>query len=182
MTDEPPPKPPGQTPPESPQQEQGRTVAGGISISPPTPTTAHFPYPPGTGLVGLQQAVQIWQSPYPPPDAVERYEKICPGAFDRILAMAERLQAAQIEQGRTVAQFTQNDTKRGQWLGFLVAIGSLLGVVASLALGSPWVAVAFLSVPVMAVAKALIDSAKASPAPEPPATQPTTPPPPAIQA
>jgi uncharacterized membrane protein len=113
---------------------------------------------------------------------VERYEKICPAAFDRILSMAERLQAAQIEQGRTVAQFTQIDTKRGQWLGFLVAIGALLGAVASLALGSPWVAVAFLSVPVMAVAKALIDSAKASPAPKPPAIQPTTPSPPGIQA
>jgi hypothetical protein len=129
MTDEPPSKP---SSPEAP--EPG---AGGISISPPQAASAYFPYPPGTSLVG--QAVQIWQSPYPPPDAVERYEKICPGAFDRILGMA-----------------------CAHWLGFVVAIAALIAAIVSLLFGdNPWVAGLCLSVPVMAVAKALIDSAKA---------------------
>ena len=35
--------------------------------------------------------VQVWQGQFPPPDAVEKYEAVLPGAFDRIVAMAERL-------------------------------------------------------------------------------------------
>jgi hypothetical protein len=76
--------------------------------------------------------------------------------------MAERLQAAQIKQTETAAQFAQVDTKRGHWLGFAVAIAALVAAIVSLLLDNPWVAGLCLSVPVMAVAKALIDSAKAS--------------------
>lgn len=32
---------------------------------------------------------QTWVGPLPPPNALEAYEKILPGAADRILAMAE---------------------------------------------------------------------------------------------
>src|SRR5947208_2283302 len=45
-----------------------------------------------------QEVVQIWQGQYPPPESVEHYEKVLPGSFDRMIAMAERLQAAQIDE------------------------------------------------------------------------------------
>jgi cadmium resistance protein CadD (predicted permease) len=76
--------------------------------------------------------------------------------------MAEQLQAAQIKQTDTAAQFAQNDTRRGHWLGFVVAIAALIAAIVSLLLGNPWVAGLCLSVPVMAVAKALIDSVNAA--------------------
>src|ERR1700722_7370195 len=31
---------------------------------------------------------QSWQGPYPPPHAIERYERALPGFFDRIVSMA----------------------------------------------------------------------------------------------
>jgi uncharacterized membrane protein len=159
MTDEPPPKPPDKPPTEAtPAESPDLGSAGGV------PIPGHFPYPPGTPggtVVGVQQAVQIWQSPYPPPEAIERYEKICPGTFDRMLGMAERLQAAQIKQTETSNQFIQNDTRRGQWLGFAVAMAALIAAIVVVLIGNPWVASLCLSVPVMAIAKALIDSVKA---------------------
>jgi uncharacterized membrane protein len=186
MTEEPPQKPPNEAPSKPPEQGQVRAPApeqgrvDGPSVQVPPAILAQLQYPPGPGaLIGLQQALQIWQSPYPPPDAIERYEKINPGSFDRILKMVERLQAAQIEQTRIASQFTQNDTRRAQWLGFAVAITALLGALACLLLEYPWVAAVFLSVPVMTVARALIDSATAPSKSQPSTTQSTTIPSPA---
>jgi hypothetical protein len=75
--------------------------------------------------------------------------------------MAERLQAAQIEAGRTAQLFARNDTKRGHWLGWSLGAIACACAVISLALGNAWVAGAFLSVPVLGVARALIESVKA---------------------
>jgi uncharacterized membrane protein len=168
MSDESSKKSPTDQPPNSPENipaevsQQQRDAAA--ASAGPVPASAHFPYPIGTsgGTAVVQQAVQIWQSPYPPPDAIERYEKVCPGTLDRILGMAERLQEAQLTQAATNARAARDDTRRAHWLGFAVAIAALFAAIVSLLLGdNAWVASLCLSVPVMAVAKALIDSAKA---------------------
>jgi uncharacterized membrane protein len=39
--------------------------------------------------------VQLWQGQFPPPDALERYEKLLPGAFNRMMVMAETAQTNQ---------------------------------------------------------------------------------------
>jgi hypothetical protein len=57
----------------------------------------------------------------------------------------------------------QTDTRRGHWLGWSVAILAMGGALGCLALGYPWVASLFLGIPVMAVAKALIESVKSKP-------------------
>jgi uncharacterized membrane protein len=105
--------------------------------------------------------LHVWEGQFPPPEAVERYEKIQPGAFDRIIAMAEAAQRAQSADTKRAHDYAQADTRRGQWLGAAttwLAIGAALGCV--IIARNSWVAVAFLSVPVMAVAKSLIESAK----------------------
>ncbi len=112
-------------------------------------------------LFGVQ--TQVWQGQYPPPEAVERYERVSPGAFDRMIRMAEQLQAAQIENLRRAQEYLQTDTRRGHWLGWSVAILAMGGALGCLALGYPWVASLFLGIPVMAVAKALIESVKSKP-------------------
>jgi uncharacterized membrane protein len=109
--------------------------------------------------VQAQQTFQVWPSPYPPPEA--RYEKVLPGSFDRILRMVENLQQAQIDQTGRAAAYAHSDTKRGQWLGFALGGIACVGTVICLALGNPWVAGLFLSLPLMEVAKALIETAKA---------------------
>ena len=130
---------------------------------------AALPYAPGGLIAGgalpgiqTQQTLQIWQGQYPPPDAVEHYERVLPGSFDRMIGMAERLQAAQIDGTKRGQDYTRDDTRRGHWLGFAIAVLAMLGAFGCLELKYPWVATVFLSVPVMAVAKALIESARSN--------------------
>jgi uncharacterized membrane protein len=108
----------------------------------------------------IQQQAQHWQGPYPPPEAVERYEAVLPGTLNRLITMAEQLQAAQVQQSATALEYTQRDTRRGHWLGFATTIAAMGGAIIALQYNA-WVAGAFLSVPVMAVAKALIETTKA---------------------
>jgi uncharacterized membrane protein len=83
-------------------------------------------------MLPFQQQIQLWQGQYPPPEAVERYEKVLPGAFNRILTMAEGLQAAQIREAEHTNNYAHSDIRRAHYLGALIAIFAMLG-----ALGRP---------------------------------------------
>ena len=98
-----------------------------------------------------------------------------------MIRMAGQLQAAQIDTTRRAQDYARYDTRRGHWLGFVAAVLAMLLAFGCLLLQYPWVAAAFLSVPVMAVAKALIDTATSRPQAQPiqppapaPPPQPTT--------
>jgi uncharacterized membrane protein len=83
--------------------------------------------------VGLRREfVQIVQSetfsgPLPPPEVMQGYEKVCPGAADRILVMAER----QSEHRRSLEARYQTQGGRREWLGmllgFILAAGAIGG-------------------------------------------------------
>lgn len=112
---------------------------------------------------------QQWQGPYPPPDAAERFEKLQPGTFNRLVTMAEKLQDAQIEQSKMALEYQGDATYRGQMLGGgISAVALILAAIVGW-LGYPWLAGAFVAVPVMGVAKALVESARQQVAPSAPA-------------
>ena len=111
-------------------------------------------------LVQAPSTLLSWQGPYPPPEAVERYEKILPGTFDRMLSMAERLQEAQINQSRDAVNYTMEDTRRAHWLGWGLGIFALVVAIGCAWLGYPWLGAAALSVPVMGLGTALVNSAR----------------------
>ena len=111
-------------------------------------------------IAQTQQSLRVWQGQYPPPEAVEHYERVLPGAFERIIAMTERLQAAQIEEAREIRVNTKSDSRRGHYLGFCASIFAMLCAVFCTWLGYPWVGGLFLGVPVMSIGNALINSAR----------------------
>ena len=105
-------------PPETQLTEapQAPVVVQGIPIAPNLYPTIGIMTPQimvPVQTVQAQQTLQVWQGPYPPPEAIERYEKILPGTFNRILTMAENLQQAQIDQSRNAIHFARQDTRRG---------------------------------------------------------------------
>jgi len=74
--------------------------------------------------------LHVWEGQFPPPEAIERYERVLPGAFDRIIAMAEASQRAQSADTKRAHHYAQADTRRGQWLGAATtwtAMGAALG-------------------------------------------------------
>jgi len=103
-----------------------QSAAGADTV--PIPAAARFQYPPGTLQASLsvsrvQQALQICKALTPRPMRSNATRSL-PGALDRILGMAERLQAAQIKQTETNAHSHRNDTRRAHWLGFVAAIAA----------------------------------------------------------
>ncbi|MBN9508263.1 MAG: DUF2335 domain-containing protein [Alphaproteobacteria bacterium] len=112
-----------------------------------------------SGLVAQQ--TNVWQRQFPPPEAVERYERVLPGSFDRRMRMAEDLQAARIAEVRRADAFLQADTRRGHWLGFAVSALATAGAIVCVVLPQPAVAVAFLAVPFTGLARALLAGARA---------------------
>lgn len=76
------------------------------------------------------QQVRIERSfsgPLPPPDALDHYERILPGAAERILRMAE---IEGEERRANVAKLVSTETKvekRGQLMAFAVAVLGLVG-------------------------------------------------------
>ena len=74
---------------------------------------------------------EYFQGPIPPPQVIRDYEKVLPGAAERIFALAER-QAAH----------RQRFDSRGQALGFLVAITAVAGGLLLLAFDKPLTGVA----------------------------------------
>ena len=148
----------------------GAQQVGGYTPPQPPPFIS---MPPGFALPGLPvgavaglslQQVQVWQGQFPPPDAVERYEVALPGSFDRIIRMAERQLDASVEGASEARHYLREDSRRGHWLGWSVTVAALAGAVTCAFIGQPWVAGALVAVPVMGVAKALIDSSQNKPA------------------
>ena len=71
-------------------------------------------------------------------------------------------QAAQIQTTRNAQEFLRRDTKRGHILGVVAMLAAMGGAIYCVHVDHAGVAVAFLSVTVMAVVRALIETAKSS--------------------
>lgn len=131
--------------------------------APVNPAAVHFTQPFQMQLPHLLpiqqiQQVQVWQGQFPPPEAIERYVALQPDAFDRIIRMAEKGQDATIAASSQAMMLQATDTRRGQVLGFLVTAVAIAGAVALGIYGHAVVAGILVSVPVLSVANALIDS------------------------
>jgi uncharacterized membrane protein len=142
------------------------------------------PFGVSLGAPGLAvQQLQLWQGQFPPPDAVEHYEQLLPGVFDRIVRMAEEQSAASISGTTEARKLLQSDTARGQWLGWSLAVLAIASAVLLGMTNHPAVATVLVAVPVMSVAVALINGVrfgqakgKASAPPTAPAPSQSTPP------
>lgn len=76
---------------------------------------------------------EMHQGPLPPAQAMADYERVLPGAAERILLMAEREQSQrhetqkeQLNQNKQmVASYMKQDTL-GKWMGFIIAMSVLI--------------------------------------------------------
>ncbi|HYU11182.1 MAG TPA: DUF2335 domain-containing protein [Stellaceae bacterium] len=101
-----------------------------------------------------------WQGPIPPPALIQQYNQVVDNGAERIMQMAEKAQAAEIEMGR--AWVAEN--RRGQWLGASVSMLALVlaaalgafGLHSGAPLGFYILPAALVSVPVFAVVRAII--------------------------
>lgn len=66
-----------------------------------------------------------FSGPLPPPTMYREYENVLAGSAERILAMAEKEQDHRITWEATEQNTARQETKRGQWLGFAIAVACI---------------------------------------------------------
>jgi uncharacterized membrane protein len=75
----------------------------------------------------LQAQLRSFSGTLPPPEALERYNQILPGAAERIIVMAERQHGHRIELESHVIKSNVSAQKLGTILGFIVAMTVIIG-------------------------------------------------------
>jgi len=146
---------------------------------PPRRTRSHGEHKPVVSATGTRAEVTQRQftahsGPIPDPGTLAGYDKVLPGAAERILSMAERQQLARIENERR--QLDADITHRedvlaaqrrahlgivvsdyiGQVFGFLLGAACVAGAVyAGLVQENPWVAAVFISLPAVGIIRAV---------------------------
>ena len=94
--------------------------------------------------LGMQASrSELWHGPIPPPQTLEKYENILPGAADRILQLAEdeaqfrRVQSEQINKALAADMIAyRKEVSRGQLCGLSVALGGLIASLIAAYLGA----------------------------------------------
>ena len=81
-----------------------------------------------------------FEGPMPPPAILEGYERLVPGAAERILAMAESDTKHQHAIEFAALNAAEGEVKRGQIFAFVIGLAALLASMFALYMGSPAVA------------------------------------------
>ena len=127
------------------------------------PAESRIPPPPTTSIISAH-----WSGPLPPAAELERIDRIIPGGAERLLCMAEKsleneLCAAEkkLENEGKEQTHRAEDTKRGQYFGWSLAMGAVItATVVSLCHGLWEVSVALVGIPVAGAVQALIQGRK----------------------
>jgi len=98
-------------------------------VHPPTQKPNHQNH------IKAQVTAQQFSGPVPHPEILLGYDKILPGAAERILVMAERDQKHQIEIETSAQHLVAREIRRGQIFGLTVSISAFITSIVSLILG-----------------------------------------------
>ena len=81
------------------------------------------------GKVVVQAIKEEFSGPIPPPDLIEKYERIIPGSADRIMTMAEKQAAHRQAMEKKMIESESRDGLLGIIFAFLLGIGCLIACV-----------------------------------------------------
>lgn len=73
-----------------------------------------------------QNTLRLFSGPIPPPDILEKYEKIFPGIADRVIKLTENQSSHRQEIEKFVIKSQQQQSGRGQIFAFVLAIVALI--------------------------------------------------------
>lgn len=100
-----------------------------------------------------------WAGPLPSPHDLAGFERVLPGAAERIVSMTEREQEHRHKYESKGLDAAIADTRRGHYLGAGISAVAIGGAVGAALLGAPWPAVvALVGVPVAAMVEAIVTS------------------------
>lgn len=97
-----------------------------------------------------------WSGALPPPGALREFDELIPNGAERIMRLTEQETAHRISYEDRALDANIAESRRGQWLGASISILALGCAIGAVALGSPYVAIAFLGVPVFSIIQAIV--------------------------
>lgn len=100
--------------------------------------------------------VTSWDGPVPPPAAAEVYERISPGAFNRLLALAESEAQTRREMEKSDHAEYNRSVSRGQVYAFVLTLAAFACGTVCAAFGQTAAAVAFVGATVVNLAAVFI--------------------------
>lgn len=107
-------------------------------------------------LVHQQQSVRKFSGPIPPPETVEAYDRIYPGAAQIIIGMSQKEQDSRLAITERTANENIAYAKRGQWMAFSLAIFAMLTGLAAAYMGHPILAGTIFGTVVLGVVAAFL--------------------------
>jgi uncharacterized membrane protein len=122
--------------------------------------------PTGNTKTDTQVSTVGWSGPLPPPDALQQFDATIENGAERIFKMAEAEQAARLAREAEAIKYElakfeaiRQDNRRGQWLGFFIALSAVAAASATAYFGAhPSVSIALVGVPILGIVKAIINS------------------------
>jgi uncharacterized membrane protein len=91
-----------------------------------TPSNNNSNPPTKKRVARISATARMYSGPIPPADELIKYEQVCPGAADRIIAMAEsQSKHRQRLEDKVIGGNVQNE-KMGMWLAFIITVGLIL--------------------------------------------------------
>ena len=122
------------------------------------PPVAHKNKQPNLANKQLAQVSQSYSGPIPPPQILEEFERIIPGAAERILHMAEENGKHQREMERSALNMVASTTRRGQHYGLLIGLTAFITCIVALWLGSEKTAMAIGGVTIIGLVTVFVTS------------------------
>jgi uncharacterized membrane protein len=77
-------------------------------------------------LTGVQIRHQKFEGPLPPPSILEGYDRVLPGAAERIMQMTEKSLNHQQEINYAALTAASREGRAGQWFAFIIALSALV--------------------------------------------------------
>lgn len=81
-------------------------------------------------VFAMFRSMEFFQGPLPPARELERYESVLPGAADRIIGMTEKEGEHRRDLESQVTKSNIVNARRGQWMGFVLALCIVAGGIA----------------------------------------------------
>ncbi|EKN6031118.1 DUF2335 domain-containing protein [Yersinia enterocolitica] len=88
----------------------------------------------------IKRQISMFQGPLPPPQMLSQYEKILPGAAERIFSLTEREQAARHGIQDKAINGAIGKDRRGQWMAYSITLFILVIAVVFAWRGDKWFA------------------------------------------
>lgn len=108
-------------------------------------------------LVLLQAS---WEGPLPPPQVLQAYESIVPGAADRILRMAEAQSESRLQTERTIVNGDSKRAYLGILAGFILSMVVIGGGIYLIATGHDWAGASLIGLNLVGLAGVFVYGSK----------------------